>query len=61
MIAVSHDAVIRSALAQLTADRSGTRDDLPQPTGGWNRLECEAGSWHPAVVAALPGGGQFPA
>jgi broad specificity phosphatase PhoE len=60
VIAVSHDAVIRSALAQLTADRGGARDNLPQPTGGWNRLEHDAGSWDDRVIAARPGDGQIP-
>ena len=61
VIAVSHDAVIRSALAQLAADRSGARDDLRQPTGGWNRLDRTGGRWSVRVAGALPRDGRTPA
>lgn len=59
VIAVTHDAVLRSALP-LDPDRVGCRDELPQPTGCWNRLDTD-GSWNVRVVGALPGDGRTPA
>lgn len=60
VIAVTHDAVLRSALHQLDPDTVPSRDVISQPTGCWNRIDNDNGSWHARVIGVKPGDERIP-
>jgi broad specificity phosphatase PhoE len=55
---VTHDAVI-ACLLEGILDRAGASEPaVRQPTGGWNRLELEAGRWSAVALGVSPDVGQ---
>lgn len=54
VLVVAHDAINRAVLSCLAT--TGTRgDELPQPTGCWNRLERRGECWTAPIIGAVPG------
>ena len=56
-VVVAHDAVNRVVLAALVQDLD---QPVVQPTGCWNELREDDGTWRAVVVGATPGDGHEP-
>lgn len=56
---VAHEAVNGAALCGLVP-ALGRAHLLSQPTGCWNELRYDAGSWEARVLGAVPGDGRVP-